>query len=50
MAVVKVPVDAEKIKDRRSTALPDDGVTSGVLDGVIDGVTEPVEVTDNVDV
>ena len=46
IAAVKVPDDAEKIKDRRSTALPIDGVTSGVLEGV--GV--PVEVSVVVDV
>ena len=50
MAVVKVPDDAEKIKDRRSTALPIDGVTSGVLEGVIEGVPVPVEVSVVVDV
>ena len=50
MAIGKVPDDAEKIKDRRSTALPIDGVTSGVLEGVIEGVGVPVEVSVVVDV
>ena len=46
MEVVKVPDDAEKIRERRSTALPVDGVTSGVFEGVgvFDGVTVGEEV------
>ncbi len=44
---MKAPVEPEKRRERRNTALPDDGVTSGVLegdgvcdcDGVVDGVT-----------
>lgn len=50
MAVVNDPVEPEKINDRRSTAPPGEGVTSGVLDGVIDGVPVPVEVRDVVEV
>ena len=38
MAGVKVPEEPEKTSDRRSTALPGEGVTRGVLDGVLDGV------------
>ena len=46
MEVVKVPDDAEKIRERRSTALPVDGVTSGVFEGVceFEGVGEDVSV------
>ena len=38
MAAVKAPEEPEKTSDRRSTALPEEGVTRGVLDEVLDGV------------
>ncbi len=47
IAAVNAPVEPEKISDRRSTALPGDGVTSGVLEGVSDDVPVPLEVTDS---
>jgi hypothetical protein len=34
MAAVKAPEEPEKTSDRRSTALPGEGVTRGVLEGV----------------
>ena len=48
MAAVKAIEEPEKISDRRSTALPGEGVTMGVLDGVLDGVPVVVPVPEGV--
>ena len=45
MAAVKAIEEPEKISDRRSTALPGEGVTRGVLDEVLEPVGVGVAVS-----